>query len=65
MLYTMLCGFWAISHACAFQGLLMLFAAILLPVIALSEVGGISGLIMGLQANGDAMETKYVTHSAF
>ena len=37
----------------------MLFAAILLPVIALSEVGGISGLIMGLQANGDAIKLGF------
>ena len=59
MLYTMLGGFWAISYTDAFQGLLMLFAAILLPVIALSEVGGISGLIMGLQANGDVIKLSF------
>ena len=60
MLYTMLGGFWAVSITDALQGFLMLFAAVLLPLIALSEVGGIDGLIKGLQVNGDPSQLSFV-----
>ncbi|WP_417317072.1 sodium/proline symporter [Emcibacter sp.] len=50
LLYTLLGGFWAVSLTDTLQGLLMLFAAIVLPATALYEVGGPSGLWEGLQA---------------
>lgn len=48
MVYTWLGGFWAVSVTDTIQGLLMAFAAILLPVAAYIEVGGISGFLSGL-----------------
>lgn len=49
MLYTMLGGFWAVSVTDTLQGGLMAAASILIPVAALIEVGGPSGLVAGLQ----------------
>ena len=40
MIYTLLGGFWAVSVTDTLQGLLMAFTAVLLPVVALIEVGG-------------------------
>lgn len=50
MVYTFLGGFWAVSVTDTVQGLLMAFAAILLPVAAFIEVGGLDGFIQGLKA---------------
>ncbi len=52
--YTLLGGFWAVSVTDSLQGLLMAFAAILLPVAALVAVGGPGGLLEGLAAAGGA-----------
>ncbi len=49
-IYTLLGGFWAVSVTDTVQGLLMAFTALLLPVAALIEVGGISGFLEGLRA---------------
>lgn len=48
MVYTFMGGFWAVSVTDAIQGALMVGAAILLPVFALIEIGGISALFDGL-----------------
>ena len=40
LLYTLLGGFWAVSVTDALQALLMLFAAIVLPVVAFLKLGG-------------------------
>jgi Na+/proline symporter len=45
-------GFWAVSVTDCLQGLLMVAAAVVLPVTALAAVGGISGLAEGLAAAG-------------
>lgn len=50
MVYTFLGGFWAVSLTDTIQGLLMAVAAVLLPVAALIQVGGIDGFVTGLQA---------------
>ena len=50
MIYTMLGGFWAVSVTDTVQGLLMALTAVLLPVAALIEVGGIGGFMDGLRA---------------
>ena len=50
MVYTFLGGFWAVSLTDTIQGLLMAVAAVLLPVAALIQVGGIDGFVGGLQA---------------
>lgn len=48
--YVFLGGFWAASVTDALQGLMMLFVAAVLPVVALVAVGGPAGLQTGLQA---------------
>jgi sodium/proline symporter len=50
MIYTMLGGFWAVSVTDTVQGLLMALSAVLLPVAALIEVGGVGGFMEGLRA---------------
>ena len=52
MLYTFMGGFWAVSVTDAIQGVLMVGAAILLPIFALIEIGGFSALMDGLSALG-------------
>ncbi len=49
MVYTLLGGFWAVSVTDTVQGLLMAVTALLLPVVALIEVGGIAGFLQGLR----------------
>lgn len=51
--YVFLGGFWAASVTDALQGLMMLFVALVLPVVALVAVGGPGGLWAGLVALGD------------
>jgi len=50
MLYTLLGGFWAVSVTDTVQGTLMGITALLLPIAALSQVGGIDGFVSGLQS---------------
>lgn len=50
--YTLLGGFWAVSITDLVQGVMMAFAAVLLPVFALVAVGGIAPLLDGLAALG-------------
>ncbi len=50
--YTLLGGFWAVSVTDCLQGLLMVAAAIVLPIAALVAVGGFPGLAGGLAAAG-------------
>jgi sodium/proline symporter len=52
--YTLLGGFWAVSVTDSVQGLLMFFAAIVLPAVALIAVGGFDSLVQGLNAAGNA-----------
>ena len=44
VLYTMMGGFFAVAWTDFFQGWVMLLALVLLPLVALGEVGGFSGL---------------------
>lgn len=48
-LYTLLGGFWAVSVTDAVQGTLMALTSVILPIGALIAVGGIDGLVAGLQ----------------
>ncbi len=48
--YVFLGGFWAASVTDALQGLMMLAVALILPIVALTAVGGPSGLLDGLRA---------------
>ena len=49
MVYTMMGGFWAVSVTDTIQGSLMALTAIVLPVAALLQVGGIMGFLHGLK----------------
>lgn len=46
--YTMLGGFWAVSLTDSLQGLVMAAAALILPIVALSAVGGPSDLVQSV-----------------
>lgn len=48
--YTLLGGFWAVSVTDTVQGLLMAFTALLLPSVAVFELGGPVGFVLQLQA---------------
>ncbi len=50
--YVMLGGFWAASITDSLQGILMALSALVLPLIALSAVGGPGALIAGLDVDG-------------
>jgi sodium/proline symporter len=52
--YTLLGGFWAVSVTDSVQGMLMVFAAVVLPAVALTAVGGFDALLVGLTATGSA-----------
>ncbi|MHC4815990.1 MAG: sodium/proline symporter, partial [Planctomycetota bacterium] len=54
VVYTMLGGFWAVSLTDTLQGILMALTALVLPVAALIQVGGIGELWASLSADGDA-----------
>ena len=50
--YTLLGGFWAVSVTDTVQGLLMVVAAVIVPVAAVAAVGGIGPLLDGLATAG-------------
>jgi sodium/proline symporter len=56
LIYTMLGGFWAVSITDTLQGLLMIIVSAILPVVALSAVGGPAGLMAGLEAKVTASQ---------
>src|SRR5699024_1328524 len=58
--YVFLGGFWAASVTDALQGLMMLFVAVVLPIVALVAVGGPAGLLSGLQALEDPALARLV-----
>lgn len=64
MIYTFLGGFWAVSVTDTVQGLLMAFAALLLPITALVAVGGPSGFIDGLQAVSSPQQLAFTGRHA-
>lgn len=49
MSYTMLGGFWAVSLTDTLQGTLMMIAAIVLPTLAIIQVGGVDGFWQNYQ----------------
>ena len=51
--YTLLGGFWAVSVTDTLQGLLMAATSLLLPLVALSAVGGVGALADGMAAAAD------------
>lgn len=53
LFYTLLGGFWAVSVTDTLQGLLMAAAALFLPVVALTQLGGFDALVTGLGQLGE------------
>lgn len=49
MLYTLIGGFWAVSLTDTLQGILMAITAVLLPLTALVEIGGLSAFFEALR----------------
>jgi len=49
VLYTLVGGFWAVSLTDTLQGLLMAATAIIVPIVAMVEVGGLDALLEGLR----------------
>lgn len=43
--YTLIGGFWAVSLTDSLQGLMMAFASVVLPAVALTQVGGVAALV--------------------
>ncbi len=58
--YVFMGGFWAASVSDALQGLMMLFVALILPVVALVAAGGPAGVLEGLRALGDPSLARIV-----
>lgn len=54
LVYTFLGGFWAVSVSDALQGLLMVAAALLLPLVAAIAMGGADQLLPALRATASA-----------
>ncbi len=52
LLYTVMGGFLAVAWTDLFQGLLMAVVAVLLPALALVEMGGVAGVVDALGARG-------------
>ena len=52
VIYTLWGGFWAVSITDALQALLMLIAAIVLPLVALVEVGGFGAIAAAANESG-------------
>ena len=59
LVYTLLGGFWAVSVTDTVQGLLMALVAVVLPIAALYQVGGIGALIDGLQRYSSAAQLSW------
>ncbi len=61
LIYTLLGGFWAVSLTDTLQGILMAMVAILLPSVALVEIGGPAALLQGLEALPDGVSYLSLT----
>lgn len=48
-LYTMIGGYKAVAYTDVVQGILMLLALLILPIVALSEAGGFAAVMQGLE----------------
>ena len=57
--YTLMGGFWAVSVTDTLQGLLMVGTAVVLPIAALTAVGGPEQLIIALQAVGTDQQLSW------
>jgi len=58
--YTLLGGFWAVSMTDAVQGFLMALTAIILPIAAFFAVGGLDGLLQGLNQVSNSSQLSFI-----
>ena len=63
-IYTLLGGFWAVSVTDTLQGLLMAFTAILLPIVALVEIGGFGEFLTQLLAVSSPQQLSWTAGNA-
>ncbi|XQW83436.1 sodium/proline symporter [Thalassotalea piscium] len=59
LIYTLLGGFWAVSVTDTLQGLLMALTAIVLPIVALYQVGGVDNLFTGLATSFSSEQLSF------
>lgn len=59
LIYTLLGGFWAVSVTDTVQGMLMAMTALLLPIAAMYQVGGIGELVAGLSVSFTAEQLSW------
>ncbi len=64
MLYTLLGGFWAVSMTDSVQGALMAVTAIILPLAALIEVGGLQSFVSALQQTASPEQLSFTASNA-
>lgn len=64
LLYTILGGFWAVSVTDTLQGLLMMIAAVLLPVTAIVSLGGLGAFIDSLLAVSSPEQLSFTAGNA-
>lgn len=62
LLYTILGGFLAVSWTDVLQGLLMLFAVVLVPIVGVKSMGGFPNFLDLLRASGDSGELMSFSH---
>lgn len=54
LVYCLLGGFWAVSVTDTLQGIVMMVVALLIPILALFEAGGLGPIISGLKQTSDS-----------
>jgi sodium/proline symporter len=64
LIYTLLGGFWAVSVTDTLQGLLMFVAAVLLPVAAITQLGGPVAFFSALASQTDAQYMSFSGNAA-
>jgi sodium/proline symporter len=64
LIYTWLGGFWAVSLTDTIQGGVMAVAAVALPLMTLSHLGGVSGFVEGLVASASPDQLSLTGTSA-
>ncbi len=65
VLYTLMGGFRAVSWTDFFQGLVMVFALVVMPILVVTEVGGYSAMLAQLAAIDPALVTPSGGRSGF
>lgn len=62
ILYTLVGGFLAVSYTDVIQGLMMLIALIVVPVVALGQAGGLGEVVETLSTHDDSLFSVFGSH---